>query len=222
MTPYFRQLPNFDYVNRFSDAKISDYIQIKNIFKRGKIREDVFQNLTFFEKYNIIGNERPDNVAYKIYGESTLDWVILLSNNILNIQSEWPMPQEIFDEYLISKYGDYDTLYSDIHHYETQEVRNSQNVIIVPGGLQVGSNFSTNYFDYGLYEQIDTGNISIPITNYDYEIRLDNKKRNIYILKSRYLNIVLSDMESMMSYQKGSTQYVSENLVRGDNIRLYT
>jgi hypothetical protein len=91
MSNYFRQLPNFEYVSRLPNAKISDYIAVKNFFKKGKIREDIFQDTTFFEKYKIIGDDRPDNVADKIYGDSTLDWVVLLSNNIINIQTEWPI-----------------------------------------------------------------------------------------------------------------------------------
>lgn len=220
MTSYFRQLPKFDYVSRLPDAKISDYIQVKNFFKRGKLRDDIFQDLSFFEKYKIIGDERPDNVAYKVYNDSTLDWVVLLSNNIVNIQSEWPMTQNSFDEYLLTKYNNYDTIYNGIHHYETTEVLNSQSVRIVPAGLEVSETFSVSYYDYYIDTQVDTGNISVPITNYDYEINIENNKRNIYILKPRYLTIVLNDMQNIMEYEKGSSQYVSEDLKRGDNIRL--
>ena len=94
--PYFRNLPNFEYVNRTSDGSdisISDYSTVKNLFKKGKLREDIFQNLAIFEKYQITGDDRPDNVADSVYGDSTLDWVVLVSNNIINIQTEWPMIQ---------------------------------------------------------------------------------------------------------------------------------
>lgn len=220
MPSYFRQVPNFDYVSRLPDAKISDYIQVKNLFKKGKLRDDIFQNLAFFTKYKIIGNERPDNVAYKVYNDSTLDWVILLSNNIVNIQTEWPLTQQEFDTYLLSKYSDYNTLYNGTHHYETKEVLNSQGVRIVPAGLQVPSTYSVSYYDYYVGQQIDTGNIAVPVTNYDYENTLEDNKRNIFVLKPTYLNIVMNDMGTILPYQKGSTQYVSETLVRGDNIRL--
>ena len=83
---YFSQLPDFEYVNRTEDGKrISDYTQVKNLFKRGKLREDIFQETTFFEKYQIQGDDRPDNVAQKVYGDAALDWLVLLSNNIINI-----------------------------------------------------------------------------------------------------------------------------------------
>ncbi len=218
--PYFRQVPNLEYVSRLPNAKIGDYLQVKNLFKKGKLREDIFQNLAFFEKYKILGNDRPDNVAFDVYGDSTLDWVVLLANNIVNIQTEWPLPQTSFDEYVLNKYGDYETLYGGIHHYETTEVKNSQGVTIVPAGLQVPSGYSVSYYDYFIDRQVDTGDITVEVTNYDYEEKIEDNKRNIYVLKGTYLGIVLNDMEDIMPYKKGSSQYVSETLKRGDNIRL--
>ena len=222
MANYFSYLPEFDYVSRLPDAKIGDYARVKNLFKKGKIRDDIFKNLTFFEKYSIKGDDRPDNVAYEIYNDASLDWVILLSNNILNIQTEWPLPQNDFDRFLLDKYGDYDDLYNGIHHYETQEVKNSQGITMISAGLQVDSTFSISFYDFFIDQQIDTGNISVPITNYEYEEKIENDKRNIFILKSNYLGIILNDMEEIMNYKKGASQYVSDTLKRGDNIRLYS
>lgn len=222
MASYFRQVPDFNYVSRLPGAKISDYIRVKNLFKKGKLREDIFQNLAFFEKYSIIGDERPDNVAFKFYNEETLDWIVLLSNNILNIQSEWPLSQRNFDTYILEEYGDYDTLYNGIHHYETEEVKSSNGVTIVPAGLQVDSIYSVNYYDNSLGQQIQTGNIAIPITNYEYENQLNEDKRNIFILKPSYLSVVFNDMDEIMPYKKGATQYISDTLKEGDNIRLYS
>lgn len=222
MANYFRYLPEFEYVSRLPDAKISDYIKVKNLFKKGKIREDIFQNLSFFEKYKIVGNDRPDNVAYEVYGDATLDWVILLCNNIVSIQTEWPMEQNNLDAYLLSKYdNDYNNLYNGIHHYETIEVRNSQNFIVLPAGLQVQSDYSISYYDYLTDAQIDRRDVTIPITNYEYEESLENNKRNIFILKKQYLGIILNDMNEIMAYKEGSSQYKTETLKRADNIRLY-
>ena len=221
MAPYFRQVPDFEYISRLPNAKISDYINVKNLFKRGKIRDDIYQELKFFEKYKIIGDDRPDNVAFEVYNDPTLDWVVLLSNNIVNIQSEWPLTQQSFDNYVITKYQDYDTLYNGIHHYESREIKDSRGVVIFPGGLQVENNFSVNYYDYGTSQTIDTGNIAIPITNYEYEEKIENDKRNIFILKPRYLNIIVDDMGDIMKYKKGATQYVNDTLKKGDNIRLF-
>ena len=222
MSSYFQRVPDFNYVSRLPDSKIGDYVRVKNLFKKGKLREDIFQNVAFFEKYKIVGDDRPDNVAFEVYDDSSLDWIILLSNNILNIQSEWPLPQTDFDRFVLDKYGDYNTLYNGIHHYETIEIKNTQGVTIVPAGLQVDSSYSVSYYDFFTDLQVTTGNLATPITNYEYEEKVDNDKRNIFILKSRYLNIVFDDMEEIMQYKKGSTQYVSESLKTGDNIKLYS
>jgi hypothetical protein len=222
MSSYFQRVPDFNYVSRLPDSKIGDYVRVKNLFKKGKIREDIFQNVAFFEKYKIVGDDRPDNVAFEVYDDSSLDWVILLSNNILNIQSEWPLPQTDFDRFVLDKYGDYNTLYNGIHHYETIEVKNTQGVTIVPTGLQVDSSYSVSYYDFFTDLQVTTGNLATPITNYEYEEKVENDKRNIFILKSRYLNIVFDDMEEIMQYKKGSSQFVSESLKNGDNIKLYS
>ena len=222
MSSYFQRVPDLNYVSRLPDAKIGDYIRVKNLFKKGKLREDIFQNLAFFEKYKIVGDDRPDNVAFEIYDDSSLDWIVLLSNNVLNIQSEWPLPQTDFDRFVLDKYGDYDTLYNGIHHYETEEVKNSQGVTIVPAGLQVDSSYSISYYDFFIEQQITTGNISVPVTNYEYEEKVENDKRNIFLLKPRFLNIVFDDMDDIMQYKKGSTQFVNESLKTGDNIKLYS
>jgi hypothetical protein len=222
MSSYFQRVPDFNYVSRLPDSKIGDYVRVKNLFKKGKLREDIFQNVAFFEKYKIVGDDRPDNVAFEVYDDSSLDWVILLSNNILNIQSEWPLPQTDFDRFVLDKYGDYNTLYNGVHHYETIEIKNTQGVTIVPAGLQVDSSYSVSYYDFFTDLQVTTGNLATPITNYEYEEKVENDKRNIFILKSRYLNIVFDDMEEIMQYKKGSTQYVSESLKTGDNIKLYS
>ena len=220
---YFSQLPDFEYVNRTEDGKrISDYTQVKNLFKRGKLREDIFQETTFFEQYQIQGDDRPDNVAQKVYGDAALDWVVLLSNNIINLYEEWPLPQASFDSYLLEKYNnDYDKLYNGIHHYESNEVANSQGVVIFPKGLRVGAGQSVSYFDEVNNEQVTVNPVSKGITNYDYERDFNDNKRNIFLLKGIYLNIVYDDIEKMMRYKKGSTQYVSKSLKRGENIRLF-
>jgi hypothetical protein len=224
MSNYFSRVPNFEYVSRLPDAKIGDYAIVKNLFKKGKLREDIFQNLAFFTKYQIKGNDRPDNVAFEVYQDSSLDWLVLICNNILNIQTEWPLPQTDFDRFVLDKYGDYNTLYNGIHHYETQEIKNSQGVTMVPAGLQVQPDFSISFYDFFIDEQINISPTTavLPITNYEYEEKLENDKRNIFLLKPRYLNVVLDDLQDIMTYKEGASQNVSGTLKRGDNIRLYS
>ena len=220
MSNYFSYVPDFDYVSRLPDAKISDYLPVKNLFKRGKLRDDIFQDLAFFTKYQIQGDDRPDNVAYKIYGDSDLDWVVLLSNNIVNIQSEWPLPQRDFDRYILEKYETYEKL-NDTHHYETKEVKNTIGAIIVPEGLQVPSDYSVTYYDWYQSGEVTRSDITTEVTNLDYEEKIDNNKRSIFLLKKIYLNVVQDDLEEMIEYKKGSSQYVDGTLKVAENIRLY-
>jgi len=219
---FFRYVPDFDYVSRLSKAQnISDYIRVKNLFKRTKISQIIFNDVTFFTKYQIISDERPDNVAFKIYGDSNLDWMVLLANNIINVQQEWPLEHKSYYDYLIGKYGS-DAALQNIHHYETQEIKNSVGKVVVPKGLEVQSNFSITFFDTGLRsEQTVSTNIVTEITNQVYEDRLNDDKRNIDIIKPRFIGLVIEEMERLMKYQKGSTQYVSKNVVKGENIRIY-
>ena len=221
MSSYFSEVPNIEYVSRLPDAKISDYITVKNFFKRGFLREDIFQNLAFFTKYSITGNDRPDNVAFEIYQDSTLDWLVLMANNIVNIQNEWPLSNRDFDELMLDKYGSYDTLFNGIHHYETLEVTDARGVKIVNAGLKVESDYSITFFDEHA-DQMKTVTPTIPVTNYQYEQKVNEDKRNIYLLQPRYLQIVRDDLEDLMTYREGSTQYMSETLKRADNIRLFS
>ena len=218
---YFSQVPDFQYVSRLPNASISEYITVKNLFKRGKLKEDVAADATLFTKYKVQGDDRPDNVASKVYGDVNLDWFVMLCNNIINLQSEWPLLQAEFDRYLIDKYGSYENL-NLIHHYETIEIKNQMGVVLVPEGLTVDSDYSITYFDWVDEKEITQTNIVTPITNEDYETKLDDEKRNILLLKPKYLNIVREDMTDLMTYKKGSTEYVSKTLKKAENIRLYS
>jgi hypothetical protein len=220
MANYFSYLPDFEYVSRLPGATISDYKKVKNIFKRGVLREDIFQNLSFFTKYQVKGDDRPDNVANEVYDDPDLDWLVLISNNIINFQSEWPLTQLEFDAFLLEKYGTYAKI-NEAHHYETVEIKNNSGAIIVNEGLQVESDFSISFYDTKIGQQVTVNNSAVPVTNYEYEEGLEDKKRDIFLLKPEYVNVVIDDLEEMMLYKKGSTQYVSETLKRADNVRLY-
>ena len=325
---YFKQVPNLEYVNRTKGNKdISNYITVKNLFKRGRIRPDIFGNVNYFTKYKVIGDDRPDNVANEVYGNPNLDWVILLSNNIQNIQTEWPLPQTSLDEFFLEKYGSYEKLNS-IHHYETIELKNSQGGVILPGGLETPNKWKTNgnyiqainttinqisgteskiatvtmyngiknlevgsevyiqgvsedtyngrfpvtsilavgdvvikftyvlpsipekktiinysggeevtftvegnvgtgnayyyeYYDNNSYHTVPAAKMTEAVTNYQYEMKKEDDKRNIFTLKPEYLNVIFNDMDEIMPYKKGASQYVSDTLKKGENIRLY-
>ena len=167
------------------------------------------------------GDDRPDNVAADFYEDSDLDWLVLLSNNIINVQSEWPMSQRDFDRYLIDKYGTYEKL-NDTHHHETIEIKSLNGNIIVPKGLQVESDFSVTYFDFYLGQSVTKSNTAVEVTNYQYEEKIEDDKRNIFLLKPKYINVVRDDLDEIMKYKKGSTQFISETLKEGENIKIYS
>ena len=218
---YFRNIPDFEYVNRTKDGQfISNYTQVKNFFKKGKLREDLFQDLTVFEKYSIKGDDRPDNVAFEIYDDATLDWVVLMSNNIINIQNEWPLNQQAFESYVLDKYGTIEKL-NEIHHYESNEVKDTNGVIIFPKGVRVSAGQSVSYFEPLSEELVTVNPVAKAVTNYQHEEKINDDKRRIFLLKPIYLNVVFDDLEEMMIYKEGSTQFVSESLKRADNIRLF-
>ena len=218
---YFNYIPDFDYVSRLPKAQsISDYLRVKNLFKRTKISQTIFDDLTYFTKYQIIADERPDNIAYKVYGDSDLDWMVMLANNITNLQNEWPLEEQSFYRFLINKYGS-EAGIETVHHYETQKVIDSKEKVIVPKGLEVPSNYSVTFLDSGTRtEQIRTS-ITDEITNRQYEEKIQDEKRNIFLIKPRFTGLILEEMERVMEYPKGSTQYVSSKVVRGENVRLY-
>lgn len=138
---YFNELPNVEVVARFpNQATNQDYVTIKNLWRRAKLREDIANAITAFNYYQIQGNERPDQIAQKFYNDPELDWVVLITNNIININEEWPLEGETFYKYLIEKYGSDEEL-QKIHHTETIEQKDRFNRLVVPEGLQVDPSF---------------------------------------------------------------------------------
>jgi hypothetical protein len=138
---YFKELPDIEVVNRIkTDVSIDEKVIIKNFFKRAKIREDVASVVTAFEYYEITQDETPSQVAEKVYGEPELDWVILTTNNIINVQDDWPISEDSFNKYLLDKYGSESKL-EEIHHYETLELKDTFGRVVLPKGLLVDEAF---------------------------------------------------------------------------------
>tara|TARA_R100000353_G_scaffold1329_2_gene1956 strand:- start:281 stop:940 length:660 start_codon:yes stop_codon:yes gene_type:complete len=218
MSNYFKQLPNFDYISRINERKSNrDYLEVKNLFRRPLIREDIFTNFMSFTKYKIVGDERPDEVAYKIYGDEDLDWVVLLANNIINVRDEWPMSQGDFNNYLSEKYGD--TGGADlIKHYETIQIKDSKGKIFVPKGKIVDSTFKATFLDSGTNQLVEVSPIQ-GISYRTYEERLQDDKRNINILESRFLSYVIDEVETLLDYEP-SSEYINPKLKRGSNPNL--
>ena len=212
---YFDEFPDI-LLPSFVDGRTSssDFVKSKNLFKRAKIRDDFFSVATVFDFYTINGDDRPDNVAFKVYGDSTLDWVILISNNILNVRDEWPMNQYEFQRYIDNKYST--TLLTQIHHYESKEVRNTNGFILQEAGIWVDGDHSFSWSEGGKrYTQTGTTSVS----NLQFEEDRNNKKRSINVIRSRYLEVIKEDMRELLTYTD-SSQYVNRKLKKGSNLRI--
>jgi len=216
---YFSYFSNLELPS-FTDGRNSsyDYVTVKNLFRRGKIREDFFQNATVFDKYSITGDERPDEVANKVYGSPLLDWVVLISNNIINIRDEWPMGQTDFNNYLDDKYSQ-DQL-NEIHHYETKELKDATGNVLLSSGLVVDQNYIFMYTDvFGDLQTVSGSDVVTSVSYFDYEQTKNDAKRSIFILRPQYLQTVIDDMRDIMTYTD-SSQYIDKRTKKGANVRI--
>jgi hypothetical protein len=202
---YLSNLPNLLYPSlNPSFNSSSDVDEVKNFFVRVSINEDIFQNVNLYEKYKIIGNDRPDNVAEKVYGNPDLDWLVLLTNNIIDFYNEWPMSDTEFYDHLTQKYAGKN--YNDTIYYVTQEIRDSSNRILLKGDLRVDSDFTF----YNPEKQVTTNPV-VAKSYFDFEQQENDKKRSIFLLKKEYASeIGISNLETLF-YEK-TKKFVNKTL----------
>ena len=210
---YFRELPNLLYPSFLSEKTSSlDFIEVKNIFRRVKLRDDLYNNFVIFQKYEIPEGARPDNVSEELFGTPNLDWVILTVAGILNVRNEWPLSNRDLYNYCHEKYGD---SLNSTRFFETTEVKDSSSRLILPKGKVVDSNFTipnpTN--------PSATLNPVVGISNFIYETRLNEEKRNINVLRKEYLTQFLDDMEDIMTYAE-SSEYIDERTIQTENTNI--
>tara|TARA_B100000963_G_scaffold189800_1_gene165124 strand:+ start:1158 stop:1877 length:720 start_codon:yes stop_codon:yes gene_type:complete len=234
---YFRELPNIQYQSPFSNRVSSaSYITAKNLFRRMKIRDDLQNVFTIFNKYEIDDGDRPDTVARDLYGKSSLDWVVLTTAGIINVRDGWPLPSKELYNLVVERYGL--TEINKVRHYETKEIKDSRGVIVQPAGKiidekkQDGTTTDENgkkvpnmvdyyidYYDNNVNKRVSGSNARSGVTYYEYEQRLNDKKRNIFVLRREYLQQFLNDIKNEMTYKK-SSQFVNSKLVKTENTRV--
>lgn len=204
---YFSLLPNIEYDEKpisypFSE---SDVVTAKNFFRRYKINDDIFSYAVFFKKYAIEDGERPDSLADKAYGDPFYDWVILLTNNLVNVQYDWPMTN-----YQISKVleSEYDDAYSEIDYYETIKIGQ------YAAGLRVDETFYNGQHKVNIDGTVSLKNgneICNPITVAENFYRENEKKREIYLLKPAFFQSFVDDFRKKNLYKKDAN-YISQRL----------
>ena len=217
---YFEELPNISYPSLLRGRnKIEDRVVVKNIFKRSKLRTDVNQAITAFNYYTIKEGMRPDMIAQELYGDPELDWVVLTSNNITNIRDQWPLSHNDLHEYMLEKYGSEANI-AKVEIYETREILDEYKRVVMPAGLRVDKDFSFEYLNFSKQVvKVLSSEVVAGISNYQYEVKLNDEKRRIRVLKSEYLTAFITEHREIMTYEE-STDYISDRLKGTYNPRI--
>ena len=205
---YFNIVPNIAYDQKpisfpFSE---SDYIVAKNFFRRYKLNDDIFSQAVYFKKYAVEDGERPDTIAKKVYGNPFYDWVILLTNNVINAQYDWPLSGYDLAQVIESNFDD---PYSEIRHYEIRE-----DIGTYTKGLRVDKTFYDGQHKLNIGGSIITKNgneIASPVTIADYYHYENEKKREIYLLREKYFRGFVADFRKQNLY-KDSKDFVTKRL----------
>ena len=211
---YFSLIPDIKYDLKpisypFSE---SDYITAKNFFRRYQVNPDIFDYAIFYKKYSVKDGERIETIAQEYYGDAFYDWVIILTNNFINPQFAFPVDSETLKKGVEYKYGELEA-YSGIHHYVTSEVKTGD-LIALQEGLIVDQNFYSSPFTYWDGSQTVTvpGNtVSSSVTNYEHELNENEKRREIFILKSTYFRRFVEEFKTKNLY-KESSDFISKRL----------
>ena len=210
---YFRELPNIRYPSFLKEKTSSfDYVEAKNLFRRTKLRDDLQNNFTLFEKYVIPGEARPDNVAQELYGSDHFDWVVLIVAGINNVRNEWPLNARDLYNYCLDKYGD---ALNSVRFFETTEVKDTSGRLILPKGKVVDSNFTIPKPG----TPTATLNPVVGISNFEYETRLNDDKRSIFVLRRGYLQDFVNDFREVMTYRE-SSEFINSKVIQTENTNI--
>ena len=155
---------------------------LPDILRRVKQRSAIKSGQFIFDTYDVVDGEKPEDVAYKWFGDAQLHWVILMTNNVIDRYYDWPMNQVQFAEYLTDKYG---TNVDAIHHYE----------ITKSSGSTTGQ--GPNDYSHLVEVNSDTDN-AVSVSFREYEERLQDKYRSIKLLNQRFLSDFLEEFDKLI------------------------
>ena len=163
---YFDRFPLMTYDMKNNNV----YKLLPNILKRVKLRAAIKSGVFLFDKFDVPMGDKPEDVAFKFYGDAELHWVILMTNNVTDRYYQWPMTQPQFQEFLEDKYDNPD----GIHHYEITRTS--------------GRTTSNGPGDYShLVECNSDEDGAVSVSNRDYEERLQDQYRQIRLLDPKYI-----------------------------------
>lgn len=213
---FFDKFPVLAY--DIAGKKLSNYQISTNIFFRIRILREILGNISAYYEYLVSDSDTPEILADKIYGNPEAHWVILMANDIIDAQYDWPLNYKNFNNYIINKYGSIANAKTQIHHYEKVVTREEQLT-----GIVTESRFTVNFdkltnntptVPYDYYEnlpetqEVNTYNLENgrtvteiirreAITYYDYESQLNDNKRSIKIIKPEYYGQILKEFEDL-------------------------
>ena len=173
---YFDKFPLMTY----DMAGNKKYKLLPNILRRVKLRSGIRSGSFLFDNYDVADGERPEDIAFKYYGDAELHWVILMTNNITDRYYQWPLSQPQFAEHLTDKYGAGSE--DAVHHYEI---------------TQTSGPTSSRDYSHMVECNSDETNPSI-ISNRDYEQRKQDEYRQIRLLDKKYLRTFVNEFESLI------------------------
>ncbi len=173
---YFSRFPLMAY----DMAGNENYKLLPNILKRVKLRSGLASGAFLFDNYDVFDGERPEDIAFKYYGDPELHWVILMTNNITDRYYQWPLTQPQFQEHLKDKYGAGSE--DAVHHYEI---------------TQTSGPTSSRDYSHMVECNSDEDNPTI-VSNRDYEQRKQDEYRQIRLLDKRYLGLFTEEFDNLI------------------------
>ena len=209
---FFDSTPNFLYPDFFEAGKFK---LSKNLFRRVRARDSINSIFSSSVKYTIKSGQTPDEIAFDLLGDSSHYWTILLINNITDTQTQWPFDDYELDKIIEDRYGD---LADKIRHWETKEVKDSYDNIVLDSGIiiEVFSNttaqnassytptwswtYAYSRSDSAVTERTLTGSDLYPTTNREYEHQLNDLKREIWIPQPSSISLMESEIEELLEY----------------------
>ena len=168
---YFTSFPKVQYTNILGGQKQT----VTDILKRIAARQAVKNNATFFTKYRVRGNESPENLAFDLYNDAELHWVILLTNDIYDRYHQWPMNNNQFLTFVNDKYTDVNA----VHHYEITQTSGDTTIKIDIGQDNTDHPTATS------------------VTNYEYEENRQDELRQIKLLREDLVGQFVSEYISL-------------------------
>ena len=177
---YFSEFPKIYY-----DASGQDKpVIVTNILRRIAVRSKIKDNVVLYDTYDIKSGDTPESIAHKLYGDPTLHWTILMTNDITDRYHQWPMYEQQFNTYLNEKYDNPD----GVHHYEIEQSSGNTNTKI-----EVYNNSALFSGDTDFYSSATT------ITNREYEESEQDRKRKIKLLDPSFIDQFVQEFELLMS-----------------------